>query len=156
MLSSCWILRNRCGLRRPGSSAMVRWDRYQEIRRALGMPVGAGSKALKFMVDAAKGEAALKYFGLLCFALFSVAAPAQQYTRGLGVYPGDPRQYDGPVLAADASSYRNLALHRPAYQSSAYDYNLTAQPVTDGIREHALPERVVTSTSDHGQLSKTE
>ena len=86
----------------------------------------------------------------------SVVASAQQYTRGLGVYPGDPRQYDGPSLVVDATTYRNLALHRPAYQSSAYDYNLTAQLVTDGIKETAPPMWVVTSTSDRGVLPKAE
>ena len=98
----------------------------------------------------------MKYFGLLYLAFFAAAASSQQYTRGLGVYPGDPRQYDGPTLAVDATTYRNLALHRPAYQSSAYDYNLTAQLVTDGIKERDLPRWVVTSTSDHGELSKSE
>jgi beta-galactosidase/beta-glucuronidase len=86
----------------------------------------------------------------------SVVASAQQYTRGLGVYPGDPKQYDGPSLVVDAGAYRNLALHRPAYQSSAYDYNLTAQLVTDGIKETQLPMWAVTSTSDRGVLPKTE
>jgi Exo-beta-D-glucosaminidase Ig-fold domain/Glycosyl hydrolases family 2/F5/8 type C domain/Glycosyl hydrolases family 2, sugar binding domain len=86
----------------------------------------------------------------------SVVASAQQYTRGLGVYPGDPKQYDGPALVVDSTTYRNLALHRPAYQSSAYDYNLTAQLATDGIKETALPMWVVTSTSDRGVLPKTE
>jgi hypothetical protein len=99
---------------------------------------------------------ALKYCGLLFVALFSVASSSQQYTRGLGVYPGDPQQYDGPALAVDVHTYRNLALHRPAYQSSAYDYNLTAQLVTDGIKEHNLPRWVVTSTSDRGDLTKNE
>jgi hypothetical protein len=86
----------------------------------------------------------------------SVVANAQQYTRGLGVYPGDPKQYDGPSLDVDSATYRNLALHRPAYQSSAYDYNLTAQLVTDGIKETTTPKWVVTSTSDRGVLPKTE
>jgi hypothetical protein len=77
----------------------------------------------------------LKY---LFLALLSAGCllHAQEYTRGIGVYPGDPKEYTGPALAIDAQTYRNLALHRPAYQSSAYDYNLTAQLVTDGIREH--------------------
>ena len=52
--------------------------------------------------------------------------------------------------------YRNLALHRPAYQSSAYDYNLTAQLITDGIKESSLPQWIETSTSDAGTLPKTE
>src|SRR5208337_3303443 len=61
-----------------------------------------------------------------------------EYTRGVGVYPGDPRQDFGPTLVPDASTYRNLALHRPAYHSSCYDYNLTAQLVTDGIKDTHL------------------
>ncbi|HWG20479.1 MAG TPA: hypothetical protein VG225_08100 [Terracidiphilus sp.] len=97
----------------------------------------------------------MKVPALFVFALF-LAAPAQQYTRGLGVYPGDPKQYDGPSLAVDSTTYRNLALHRPAYQSSAYDYNLTAQLITDGIEEQTLPRWVVASTSDRGILAKAE
>lgn len=83
-----------------------------------------------------------------------VTCHAQQYTRGVGIYPGDPKEYDGPNLVVDSSNYRNLALHRAAYQSSAYDYNLTAQLVTDGIREHTLPQWIVTSTSSDGVLDK--
>ena len=40
---------------------------------------------------------------------------AQPFTRGVGVYPGDPAQDFAPTLAAD-STYRNIALRRPAYQ----------------------------------------
>jgi hypothetical protein len=76
------------------------------------------------------------------------------YTRGVGVYPGDPREDFGPVLSVDESTYRNLALRRPAYHSSSYDYNLTAQLVTDGIMETKLPRWVATSTSQHGVLEK--
>ena len=86
----------------------------------------------------------------------SSATYAQQYTRGIGVYPGDPREYKGPTLVVDAKTYRNLGLHRPAYQSSAYDYNLTAQLITDGIKQTALPQWIVTSTSDVPVLPKTE
>ncbi len=78
----------------------------------------------------------------------------QNYTRGLGVYPGDPAEYRGPTMVPDGAAYRNLALHRPAYHSSSYDYNLTAQLVTDGIRETALPRWIATSTSAQGILSK--
>jgi hypothetical protein len=94
---------------------------------------------------------------LLAFLLLvaSSICNAQQYTRGIGVYPGDPKEYTGPTLVPD-STYRNIALHRPAYQSSAYDYNLTAQLVTDGIKETALPQWIVTSTSDRGILPKNE
>lgn len=88
--------------------------------------------------------------------LLCLGVSAQQSTRGIGVYPGDPSQYDGPAFAIDHGTYRNLALHRPAYHSSAYDYNLTAQLVTDGIKETALPQWIVTSTSDKGVLDKQQ
>jgi len=96
----------------------------------------------------------MKSFALLLLVASS-ASFAQQYTRGIGVYPGDPREYKGPTLAVDAKTYRNLALHRPAYQSSAYDYNLTAQLITDGIKQKELPRWIVTSTSDDPNLPKT-
>ena len=59
-------------------------------------------------------------------------------------------------MVADPQTYRNLALHRPAYQSSAYDYNLTAQLVTDGIKDTGLPRWVSVSTSDQGILKKQD
>jgi hypothetical protein len=85
-----------------------------------------------------------------------INAQGQNYTRGVGVYPGDPREYTGPSLVVDTQTYRNLALQRPAYQSSAYDYNLTAQLVTDGIKEAAPPTWIETSTSNAGTLPKRE
>ena len=81
---------------------------------------------------------------------------AQEFTRGVGVYPGDPKEYVGPFLRVDANTYRNLALRRPAYHSSSYDYNLTAQLVTDGIKETRLPRWVAVETSQQGQLPKNE
>jgi hypothetical protein len=88
---------------------------------------------------------------VLVFGLSAVAAlAAQEPTRGVGVYPGDPSEDFAPALAPDAATYRNLALRRPAYHSSSYDYNLTAQLVTDGIKETKLPRWVVTATSQGG------
>jgi hypothetical protein len=84
------------------------------------------------------------------------ALGAQPYTRGVGVYPGDPRQDWSPALEIDSAAYRNLALHRPAYQSGSYDYNLTAQLITDGIRETALPRFFRISTSLQGVLPKNQ
>src|SRR5271165_3228550 len=81
---------------------------------------------------------------------------AQPYTRGVGIYPGDPREDFAAVLGPDTQNYRNLALHRPAYQSSAYDYNLTAQLVTDGIKEIRMPRWVSVVTSDQGVLPKQD
>ena len=87
-------------------------------------------------------------------ALAAIAAlHAQTYTRGVGVYPGDPKEDFAAVLVPDTQTYRNLALHRPAYQSSAYDYNLTAQLITDGIKETSLPRWVAVSTNE-GVLKK--
>ncbi len=85
------------------------------------------------------------------------ATDAAAYTRGIGVYPGDPNEDFSPILVADDSNaYRNLALLRPAYHSSSYDYNLTAQLVTDGIRESSLPSWVETSASLLGVFPKEE
>ena len=92
----------------------------------------------------------------LPFLAAALALGAQQYTLGVGVYPGDPQQNFAPTFRVDGATYRNLALHRAAYQSSSYDYNLTAQLVTDGIVETKLPRWVVVSSSEHGVLAKHE
>ena len=92
----------------------------------------------------------------LPFLAAALALGAQQYTLGVGVYPGDPQQNFAPTFRVDGATYRNLALHRAAYQSSSYDYNLTAQLVTDGIVETKLPRWVVVSSSEHGVLVKHE
>ena len=81
---------------------------------------------------------------LVSLLVASLALNAQDSTRGIGVYPGDPNAYNGALLVPDTQTYRNLALHRPAYHSSSYDYNLTAQLITDGIKETALPRWVST------------
>lgn len=62
------------------------------------------------------------------------------YTRGIGVYPGCPKEDFSPELVPDRSLYRNLAHRRATYQSSAYDYNLTSQLVTDGIVTEREPQ----------------
>jgi Exo-beta-D-glucosaminidase Ig-fold domain/F5/8 type C domain/Glycosyl hydrolases family 2/Glycosyl hydrolases family 2, sugar binding domain/TAT (twin-arginine translocation) pathway signal sequence len=78
------------------------------------------------------------------------------YTRGVGVYPGAPAENFSPELVLDSSgTYRNLALLRPAFHSSSYDYNLTAQLVTDGIKHTELPNWVV-CVVDGETLSKSE
>jgi hypothetical protein len=92
----------------------------------------------------------------LPLTLVVFALQAQDYTLGVGVYPGDPKENFAPSMRIDASTYRNLALHRPAYHSSSYDYNLTAQLVTDGIKETALPRWISTSTSAQGVFKKNE
>ena len=61
------------------------------------------------------------------------ASAKDDTTRGLGVYPGRPAEYFGPQVVAGGSEYRNVALFRAASQSSAFDFNRTAQLVTDGL-----------------------
>lgn len=87
--------------------------------------------------------------GLLC--LNSMAD--EKTTRGIGVYPGNPDECFAPTLITD-STYRNLALNRRAWHSSSYDYNLTAQLITDGYAMTKLGYWLVT-TSD-GNLPKRE
>ena len=102
---------------------------------------------------------------LPAFAAQQDAAPATgeissssaiAYTRGIGLYPGLPSENFSPSFVIDSSTYRNLALHRPAWHSSSYDYNLTAQLVTDGIKDTQLPAWVATSIDSRGPLPKNE
>jgi hypothetical protein len=80
-----------------------------------------------------------------------------EFTRGIGIYPGAPSADFSPILEPDTSgTYRNLALLRPAYHSSSYDYNLTAQLVTDGIKDQQLPKWVVVSEPFRGPIAKPD
>src|ERR1039457_5856569 len=88
--------------------------------------------------------------------ILMAALAAQEDTLGVGVYPGDPKENFVPSMRIDSTTYRNLALRRPAYHSSSYDYNLTAQLVTDGIKESKMPRWVSTITSANGLLQKNE
>ena len=93
----------------------------------------------------------------LVLAFVAVAGlPAQEETRGVGIYPGDPKQDFGPLVVPGGTESRNLALRRPAYQSSSYDDNLTAQLVTDGIRQQRLPRWLATATSERGVARRVE
>jgi hypothetical protein len=92
---------------------------------------------------------------LVVLALVAVASlPAQDGTRGVGVYPGDPQQDFGPLLVPGGPEQRNLALRRAASASSSYDDNLTAQLVTDGIRQTRLPRWLATATSEQGAAGR--
>lgn len=93
----------------------------------------------------------MKYIKLIMPLVALLAASCTQsdvYTRGIGVYPGNPDEYQGPEMVKARSGYRNLALKKAAYHSSSYDYNLTAQLATDGIRAASLPYYIEVSTSD--------
>ncbi|MDR1356086.1 MAG: discoidin domain-containing protein, partial [Tannerellaceae bacterium] len=95
---------------------------------------------------------------LSAYVMFSCSSPKgdgqDYYTRGIGVYPGDPAEDFAPELVVD-NSYRNIAKLRSAYHSSSYDYNLTAQLVTDGILSENLPATINVSTQN-GDLLKNE
>ena len=70
----------------------------------------------------------------LLLALLSCQRPSSApHTRGIGVYPGEPAQCFAPEILPGGRAYRNIALGRAASHSSSWDYNLTAQLVTDGI-----------------------
>ena len=87
----------------------------------------------------------------------SAVAPAEEsFTRGVGVYPGDPAEDFSPSLVAAPVGRRNLALYRAATQSSAWDYNLTAQLVTDGIVETQVPRWFEITTSADWPAPKHE
>ena len=86
----------------------------------------------------------------------SILTKAQQYSRGTGIYPGDVKEDFSPVMQNDTTEYRNLALHKPAYQSSVYNYSLTAQLITDGIIDSVLPGWIVTTTSTEGIVKRNE
>ncbi|MBN1895618.1 discoidin domain-containing protein [bacterium] len=96
---------------------------------------------------------------LFCLTLCLAGASrlyGQPFTRGIGVYPGDPAEDFSPVMRLDTLTYRNIAQRRPVYQSSAYDYNLTGQLATDGIRDTALPAWIAVSAGGRGMLKKNE
>ena len=79
------------------------------------------------------------FASLLLAAAFLSSCTQTQAPSRIGVYPGDPDEYDGPVMTAADGSYRNLALHRPAWHSGSMDYNLTGHLVTDGIVTSEAP-----------------
>jgi F5/8 type C domain len=79
-----------------------------------------------------------------------------EFTRGLGIYPGAPGDVYSPTMRLDATTYRNLALRRAAKHSSSYDYNLTAQLGTDGIKDTRMPRWVSVATSVDGVLTKPD
>ena len=70
--------------------------------------------------------------------LLGLPAHGQVMNRPIGQYPGNPSEYFGPTLIQD-NDYRNVALLRPAHQSSSWDFNLTSQLLTDGIIDKEAP-----------------
>lgn len=87
----------------------------------------------------------------------SACTIGEDYSRGIGVYPGAPDEYFGPEISwsSGTDSLFNVALHRAAYASSAIDYNHTAHLATDGICDDSLPAILSVSTPD-GRLPRRE
>lgn len=86
----------------------------------------------------------LPSFLLLTLMLFSSAAMMADddttggKTRGIGVYPGRPSE-SYAASTVETKAFHNLTLNHAAYHSSSYDFNLTAQLVTDGLAAKAAP-----------------
>lgn len=105
----------------------------------------------------------MKHITPLILCMMSVVTGCQQSAStpdGLnhpaGQYPGNPAEDFAPVVQRSRSNeYRNLAHLRPAYHSSSYDYNLTAQLVTDGIVSSEKPWWIRVSSQD-GEISKQQ
>ena len=80
-------------------------------------------------------------------------ALSDKYSRGVGIYPGNPDETFAPELVEDNETYRNVAALKAAWHSSSYDYNLTAQLVTDGVISTEEPGIINVSTQN-GSLKK--
>jgi len=97
---------------------------------------------------------------LLTFFIFLLLSSCQSkvktYSREIGIYPGDEKENFAPLLRPDETHYRNLALHRPAFHSSSYDYNLTAQLITDGIKDTKMPVWIAITSSRKNPIKKNE
>lgn len=78
-----------------------------------------------------------------------------ELTRGIGKYPGNPNERFAPIMRLDAQASGNMARMRPACTSSNYDYNLTAQLLTDGITATTTPPTLAVNTAD-GPLPRRE
>lgn len=83
----------------------------------------------------------LSFIVLLACLCGCAGKTSTEFTRGIGEYPGKVCDYVGPEQV-QGGEYRNLALHRAAYHSSSYDYNLTAHLATDGIIQGQMPYHI--------------
>ncbi|MCR5130199.1 MAG: discoidin domain-containing protein [Prevotella sp.] len=101
-----------------------------------------------------------KVKGLLLSAIFLFnlfilpQSVAQKPTRGIGIYPGAPEESFEPQLVG-SNAFRNVALGRMVYQSSSFDFNMTAQLLTDGIISKGAPVYLEVTTPD-GQLPQRQ
>lgn len=72
--------------------------------------------------------------------------PVRHDKTSLGRYPGNPKENFSPGMKTD-NVRRNVALNRAAFSSDSYDYNLSAQLITDGI----VPQGEVPMLSVNGK-----
>lgn len=94
-------------------------------------------------------EPLLFFTGMICLSILPLSCKQKTdyYTRDVGIYPGRPAEDYSPNLETDNVTYRNIAKLRPTYQSSSYNYNLTAELVTDGIIINNEPDYISVATS---------
>ena len=81
---------------------------------------------------------------------------AGRYPLPPGHYPGDPAENFSALHAPGGDTYRNVALHRASWHATSYDYNLTAQLITDGIVDTVMPWTLTAATSTVAPLNKRE
>ncbi|HLO59760.1 MAG TPA: discoidin domain-containing protein [Bacteroidales bacterium] len=92
---------------------------------------------------------------ILAVTILLPGCGSRDKTLGVGIYPGNPHENFAPVLKPDNHNYRNIAKNRPAWHSSAYDYNLTAQLITDGIITEDQPASI-SMTTNEGEIPRNE
>ena len=92
--------------------------------------------------------------GLFLVSCSGPSGKSTAYNLPPGHYPGNAQENFAPSLQPGGNASRNLALHRASWHSSSYDYNLTAQLITDGIRDTAMPWYLTAATSDKDPLDK--
>ena len=84
----------------------------------------------------------------------AMTAMADDNTRGIGRYPGNPAENFAPMLR-ETDVITNLALRHPVRASSSFDFCLTPQLVTDGIVSRSAVPTLFVSTPD-GLLPRRE
>lgn len=88
--------------------------------------------------------------------LATITPGADDLTKGIGQYPGNPNENFAPIVSwTNSDALTNVALHRAAWASSTYDYNHTAHLVTDGICD-TLEPATLTVTTPAGRLPRRE
>ena len=98
----------------------------------------------------------LKALAIIGLLLSTFPVMAQEKSRGIGIYPGAPEEFFGPQLV-DSKEYRNVSRGRMVYQSSAFDFNMTAQLLTDGIVEKkGITPVFLEVTTPEGQLPQRQ